>query len=121
MEMEHASIIGQLDITPDRCRADKELLQAQAKKCVTLSAFKQRMPHCKTESTCALYMVMTVRCSFKAVSLRRAVKLVYNAESRMKELHQAVEYEVSLCLFVVVELTSCRHAHQAGGHILLKL
>ena len=110
MQMEHASIIGQLDITPDKCRADKELLQAQAKKCVTLSASEQRMAHCRNESTYALYIIMTVRCSLKAVSLRRAVKLVYNAESRMKELHQAVEYEVNLCLVVVVAPTSCRHA-----------
>lgn len=53
MQMEHASIVGQLDITPDKCRADKELLQAQAKKCVTLSASKQLMAYCKNESTYA--------------------------------------------------------------------
>ena len=48
-----ASIVGQLDITPDKCRADKELLHAQAKKCVTLSASKQLMAYCKNESTYA--------------------------------------------------------------------
>ena len=53
---------------------------------------------------------MAVRCSSEAVSLCRAVKLVYNAESRMKELHQAVEYEVNLCLVVMVAPMSCRHA-----------
>ena len=53
MQMEHASIVGQLDITPDKCRADKELLHAQAKKCVTLSASKQLMAYCKNESTYA--------------------------------------------------------------------
>ena len=64
---------------------------------------------------------MTVRCSSEAVSLRRAVKLVYNAESRMKELHQAVEYEVNLCLVVMVAPMSCKHAQGAGGHILQEL
>ena len=57
------------------------------------------------------------RCSFQAASLRRAVKLVYNAESRMKELHQAVEYEVNVCPVSWWHQCPCRDAQQAGVHM----
>ena len=33
LEKERAELLSRVNNTPDRCRADKQLLQAQAKKC----------------------------------------------------------------------------------------
>ena len=33
MEKERAELLSSVDVTPERCRVDKQLLQAHAKKC----------------------------------------------------------------------------------------